>query len=405
MTVSALIQFTQGATVTPAGRAMVGSVGAAVSCVNDDDTGVISWTWTMESVPIGSALPTGVIGTGNVVGFVPDIHGSYLVSLRVQGTLSTDVSTDYRVFAIVNEMGWIIPAFHGRADAHNFGGQLRGWAGTATYQMLDEMFLYITDMLKGADENDVLTYSGGVWGPKPGGGSGTGTFTGNIRTVTGPTTDEPVVATDGIIECDTSLGSISFLLSNALPDGQVVIFKDVSGSAAFQPIYINCDFPDYIDGVTQFVIRENYGSMIMQRQTAPPASNNVWGSIAEYKQRLTYRGTVPASTPVNAITIRVPQGIYAQIRWFAVDGGAYGNGDHYFIGSAVNRSGNAAIVRDGVDVPIVDYNGPGGEHPDYSMTTSLENVYITVTGNPSHDCIVSIDAEITIVDCIWAGPA
>lgn len=184
MSVHALIQLTQGATITPAGMGMVGAVGVAVVCTSDNDTGVTAWTWTMESVPIGSAVPLGVIGNTPTVGFIPDVHGSYLISLHVQGNLSTDVSTDYRVFAIVNEMGWIIPAFHGRADAHNFGGQLRGWAGTATYDMLDSIFLYITDMLKNASEGDLLTYTGGMWGPAQPPISLTGTTTDNVTPVT-----------------------------------------------------------------------------------------------------------------------------------------------------------------------------------------------------------------------------
>jgi len=165
MTVSALIQYTQGATITPAGRAMVGTIGGIVTCANDNDAGVTAWLWTMESVPLGSAVPTGPMATTPTIGFVPDIAGSYLVSCHVTGANTTDVDTDYRVFSVRNTMQWIIPAFHGNADAHNFGGQTRGWAGTATYQMLDSLFGYITTMLSGAVINDVLTFNGSVWGP------------------------------------------------------------------------------------------------------------------------------------------------------------------------------------------------------------------------------------------------
>ena len=142
---------------------MVGTIGGIVTCANDNDAGVTAWLWTMESVPLGSAVPTGPMATTPTIGFVPDIAGSFLVSCHVTGMNTTDVDTDYRVFSVRNTMQWIIPAFHGNADAHNFGGQTRGWAGTATYQMLDSLFGYITTMLTGASPGDVLTYNGGVW--------------------------------------------------------------------------------------------------------------------------------------------------------------------------------------------------------------------------------------------------
>jgi len=286
MSVAALIQFTQGATITPAGEAMVGQAAVQVVCANDNDAGVASHAWSLTSVPIGSALSAGPLGTTPTVGFTPDIPGSYLVSCVVTGANATDTATDRRVFSIVNSMGWIIPAFRGNADAHNFGGQARGWAGTATYEMLDSLFGYITTMLSGADPSDVLTWDGSVWGPKPGGGGGT--FVGNIRTVTGPDPAATVGPTDGIIECDTTLGDITFTLSTALPDGQIFIIKDVAGAANTHPIYIASDFPDYIDDGTQVTINQNFGSMVIQRQVAPPASNAVWGVIAEYKQGLSF---------------------------------------------------------------------------------------------------------------------
>lgn len=142
--VTATIKFVQGVTVGVAGRALEGTTGTAVTVSNDTETNVVNRTYTMLSVPIGSVVPTGTIGTGVTASFTPDVSGCYRVRVTVtDGGVTT--SSMVRVFGVENARGWLVPAFDGTAEEHNFDGQIRGWAGTISVEMLDGILKDIAD--------------------------------------------------------------------------------------------------------------------------------------------------------------------------------------------------------------------------------------------------------------------
>jgi hypothetical protein len=133
MAVSAAIQFTQSFTTPPAGQSMIGIDGETVTVANGDNTGVTAWNYEMLSVPPGSTVPLGVIGTTPSVTFTPTpgvTGGCYRIRLTVTGA---GVAQDIRNFGIPNARGWIIPPFQGNPipltfNELNFVGQGEGWA-------------------------------------------------------------------------------------------------------------------------------------------------------------------------------------------------------------------------------------------------------------------------------------
>lgn len=166
MAAVALILFNQGGPGTP-GEAFEGTLaGGLVTVTNDDNTDVASWRLTMCDVPPGSAVPTGVMATGNnntpTANFTPDVAGSYRVMLEVFESvgLAGTKNTDIRNFGIRNARGIIIPPYQKlpdplpllgssqpgeKPDEQNYGGQARGWAGDRTDGQLEQFFLTYDD--------------------------------------------------------------------------------------------------------------------------------------------------------------------------------------------------------------------------------------------------------------------
>lgn len=134
MSAPAKIKFSQGATLPPAGEALDGVVAVAVTAVNNDNTDIVSWAWSLEDVPAGSALVVGSLGTvAAMTPFVPDVTGSYLVKLVTTDNVGL-VTADYRAVMVKQTATWAnryLPASFARALAetsHNINGQTRGWA-------------------------------------------------------------------------------------------------------------------------------------------------------------------------------------------------------------------------------------------------------------------------------------
>ena len=129
----------------PPGYAATGHIADVVTLSNGDDTNVVSWKWECLSVPMDSAVPTGEMATTSTTSFTPDTRWSYGFRLTVRAADGT-TAVDERVFG-VPDRGWLIPAFGMAGTAHNFGGQVRGWAGSSDmadnddnkFVMLDEM--------------------------------------------------------------------------------------------------------------------------------------------------------------------------------------------------------------------------------------------------------------------------
>lgn len=150
MSISALIKFTQELLTAPAGTALIGRVGTEVLCENGDNTGVTTWSWELVSVPIESSIVPGILSATSTATFTPDAVYGYLVKLTVSDGFNT--AEDERVFGIADDKGWLIPAFNpnpfGKADAHNFEGQIRGWAGPEVLTGPDGEVLLLDGIIK-----------------------------------------------------------------------------------------------------------------------------------------------------------------------------------------------------------------------------------------------------------------
>ena len=174
MSLTAQIKFTQGLLTAPAGTALIGRVDEEVLCENGDNTGVTSWTWELVSVPIESSLVPGILSVTSTVTFTPDAVYGYLIKLTVSDGFNT--VADERVLGIADDKGWLLPAYNpnpfGRTDAHNFTGQIRGWAGPEVMTGPDGEVLLLDGILKsiatgslpeGHEVGDVPLFTGTVY--------------------------------------------------------------------------------------------------------------------------------------------------------------------------------------------------------------------------------------------------
>ncbi len=142
MTITAAIKFTQGSTTDSPGNAVIGSTsGGPVVCSNGDNTGIVTFVWTMIDVPPGSAVALGTFSTSSTGTFAqPDLPGGYLVQLTVSD--GTTTVTSILDFQILEASGRMIPPFKASDLALTFGGQTRGWSPTM------EAWLHYVDSLK-----------------------------------------------------------------------------------------------------------------------------------------------------------------------------------------------------------------------------------------------------------------
>lgn len=144
---ASLITLTQGGLST-SGEALLGVTGVSVVVGNADNTGIEAWEVRLADVPTTSTLTPGTLASGlatnPAAAFTPDVSGSYRIVLTT--TVAGVQDTDIRVFSVSTGRGHILPPYQknpdplpitgsGQAGAKpgelNFGGQLRGWAGTA----------------------------------------------------------------------------------------------------------------------------------------------------------------------------------------------------------------------------------------------------------------------------------
>lgn len=124
---SVQIKFVQGMNVGASGRALVGSAGTSVTASVANAIAGTTYRWSWIDVPVGSAIPIGVITEGpSFISFEPDVAGDFF--LQVEAFSVTGYKTnDRRVFRVLDTDGLPHPAFDAEADALNFGGQTRGW--------------------------------------------------------------------------------------------------------------------------------------------------------------------------------------------------------------------------------------------------------------------------------------
>jgi hypothetical protein len=130
MAVAAALKFVQGATVGTAGQALFGVTGTSVQASNGAASPgpVSTWTFTVISVPSGSAIPLGVAQTGSTPtwSFTPDVVGCYLILITVTDSFG-NVASDARCFGVKTASGRLIPCFKGDYNSLNFTGQATGW--------------------------------------------------------------------------------------------------------------------------------------------------------------------------------------------------------------------------------------------------------------------------------------
>lgn len=134
MSAPATIKFVQGVNTPPAGRALDGVIGTAVTGSNNNDTDIVSWSWVLEDVPAGSAVAVGSLGTAAAMNpFTPDVTGTYLVKLTTVDNVGLQ-TVDYRAVMVKQTATYAnryLPGSFARAlveQSHNIGGQERGYA-------------------------------------------------------------------------------------------------------------------------------------------------------------------------------------------------------------------------------------------------------------------------------------
>lgn len=77
------------------------------------------------------------------------------------------------------------------------------------------------------------------------------------------------VATDWLIEVDTTAGPVTInLLPSALMDNLPSIVKHIAGDAEANPVTINPNGAETVDGLAPYVIDYNFGSVTLQPKAA-----------------------------------------------------------------------------------------------------------------------------------------
>lgn len=130
MAIAAAIRFVQGANVGTAGIALFGVLATSVVASNGNNTGVVSWKWTMLDAPVGSAIPVGLISDGatSTATFSPDLVGGYHLELTARAA-DGSTKTARLVFQVKEPSGRYVPPFRAESPALNFASLAdRGWA-------------------------------------------------------------------------------------------------------------------------------------------------------------------------------------------------------------------------------------------------------------------------------------
>lgn len=198
MPASALLKFTQGATVGGDGRALVGVLTTSVALSNVNNTGVQSWQIDLvyvdpdSSLSITTAYAFNDAGSTPAANFSPDVRRSYRWVLKVwdvPNRAGDPSGVDIRVFSVRELNGVLIPPsqvwplplpnplsgeLNAKPNEMNFDGQLDGWHGTGVDGQLNQVLAKHMPPLPG-NPGDVLTVVSGRWASAPpsgGGGSG-----------------------------------------------------------------------------------------------------------------------------------------------------------------------------------------------------------------------------------------
>lgn len=212
MPASALLKFTQGATVGADGQALIGVLTTSVALSNVNNASVASWQIDLVYVdPVSSidiAVPYAFNNASSTpaANFAPDVRRSYRWVLKVWSVpnrVGTPDDVDIRVFTVRETNGAIIPPSQlwplplpdprsgivgAKPNEMNFGGQLDGWHGTGTDGLLSDLLTRHMLPLPGPN-GEVATVVGGKWASAPAsGGSGSVPLTAVLYVDPGRTT-------------------------------------------------------------------------------------------------------------------------------------------------------------------------------------------------------------------------
>jgi len=124
----AKIKLVQGLSTPPAGEALVGVAATNVVASNADDTNVKRWDWSVLDAPDTSAVPLGLVQSGQnpTYTFLPDLAGAYMLELAVYDQIGR-VARHRLAFLVPETNALLIPPWLGTDQSLNYGGQLKGW--------------------------------------------------------------------------------------------------------------------------------------------------------------------------------------------------------------------------------------------------------------------------------------
>lgn len=201
MPASALLKFTQGATVGGDGRALVGVLTTSVALANVNNSGVQSWQIDLvyvdptSSLTITTAYAFNDASSTPAANFTPDVRRSYRWVLKVwdvPNRVGDPTNVDIRVFSVRELNGVLIPPSQvwppplpdtrsgeltAKPNEMNFDGQLEGWHGTGLDGLLNQLLAKHMPPVPG-NPGDVLTVSSGRWTSLPPSGGGAGDVSG-----------------------------------------------------------------------------------------------------------------------------------------------------------------------------------------------------------------------------------
>lgn len=113
----------------------------------DGNSGVISWQWTLIERPVGSIISL-INPTSSICELRPDVYGTYVVSLSVNGLgratagyAETVIGCRYPIILPVTVGAWRIPAFLEKTLA-NWASNSRG-AQPEIHKFMDEVYVHL----------------------------------------------------------------------------------------------------------------------------------------------------------------------------------------------------------------------------------------------------------------------
>lgn len=281
MAVTALIQFTQNAVPGTAGQAYVGTSGLPVTVANQNNASILSWKIELVYAPPGSALevPPGtptVLGSANSSTpsalFTPDTPGSYRIVLTVFDAIGQtgNLSKDIRNFVVPTaNRSFIIPPYQklpdplplpasgdvtAKPDEMNYGAQPYGWAGNTSQIGLHQL-------IKTLDSGSPFSVRTPVVATSP-------------TTIVAGAAPRYIPVDTANVTWPSSAGTLN--ITAGMLTGHILVIQDTTGSASTKNITVVPQGGETVNGLSSFVIAQNYGSATMVKTGA--TTWMLWGA-------------------------------------------------------------------------------------------------------------------------------